>query len=103
MIFVFIASQNELTILDLRRVFNNLRNGGFSYHNYFDLGLELGLYNITLDIIRADNPDVESCLMECISKWLQRADDVNERGGTNWTTLCNAVEKINRATADYIS
>ncbi|XP_019858249.1 PREDICTED: uncharacterized protein LOC109586494 [Amphimedon queenslandica] len=41
-------------------------------------------------------------LRECISKWLMRLDDVDKRGGANWTTLCNAVEKMNRAAADSI-
>ena len=78
---------------------NNLRNGGFSDESYYNLGLELGLYRNTLSSIRANN----ACIRECISSWLKRADDVDERGGANWTALCNAVEKIDRATADYIS
>ncbi|XP_019854242.1 PREDICTED: uncharacterized protein LOC109583370 [Amphimedon queenslandica] len=31
-----------------------------------------------------------------------RLDDVNKRGGANWTMLCNAVEKMNQAAADSI-
>ena len=103
MIFVFIASESTLTIKDLNRVLNNLRNGGFSDQSYYDLGLELGLYHRTLDSISADSPNVNACLRKCISRWLERADNADAYGGANWTTLCNAVEKINRAAADYIS
>lgn len=99
----FLDSHSTLTIKDLREVLDDLKKGGFSDKSYYDLGLELGLYSCTLDIIRSDNPGCESHLRECISKWLQRVDDVEKIGGANWITLCNAVEKKNRTAADYIS
>ena len=82
---------------------NALRDGGFSDGSYYDLGLELGLHDRTLDNIKSDNSNAKDRLRECISKWLKRVNDVNERGGANWKTLCDAVEKINGAAAEYIS
>lgn len=90
-----------LTIKDLKEVLDDLREGGFSDKSYYDLGLQLGLYHRTLDNIKADN--YIACLRECIARWLQRADNVDAYGGANWTSLCNAVEKIDKAVADYIS
>ena len=100
---LFLVSQSTLSIKDLREVLNDLRKGGFSDQSYYDLGLELGLYRNTLDNIRADYSNAKDHLRECISRWLERADNVDKYGGANWTTLCNAVEKINRAAVEYIS
>ena len=82
---------------------DDLREGGFSDESYHDLGLELGLRHRTLNIIKSDYSNDNERLRECISKWLERADDVDEIGGASWTTLYNAVEKKNPAAADYIS
>ena len=47
-----------------------------------ELGLRLGLKKTTLDVIEANYPrDVGRCLIECLSKWLERADDVDSKGG----------------------
>ena len=100
---LFLVPHNTLTIKDLREVLDDLREGGFSDGNYRDIGLELGLRHRTLNIIKSDYSNANERLMECISRWLERADDVDEIGETNWTTLCNALEKINRAAAEYIS
>ncbi|XP_019858246.1 PREDICTED: uncharacterized protein LOC109586491 [Amphimedon queenslandica] len=96
------ASRYSLTTKDLHEVLNDLRRGGFSDGSYFELGLELGLHHRTLNNIKSDNMASVDHLRECISKWLMRLDDVDKRGGANWTTLCNAVEKMNRAAADSI-
>uniref|UniRef100_A0A1X7UX65 RING-type domain-containing protein n=1 Tax=Amphimedon queenslandica TaxID=400682 RepID=A0A1X7UX65_AMPQE len=93
---------HRLTIKDLNEVLNDLKSGGFSDESYFGLGLELGLHHGTLNNIKSNNTKCEDQLRECISKWLMRSDDVDKRGGANWTMLCNAVEKMNRAAADYI-
>ncbi|XP_019861659.1 PREDICTED: uncharacterized protein LOC109590185, partial [Amphimedon queenslandica] len=95
-------SHHRLTIKDLNEVLNDLKSGGFSDESFFGLGLELGLHHRTLNTIKSDNMKSEDQLRECISKWLMRLDDVDECGGANWTTLCNAVEKMNRAAADFI-
>ena len=98
---IVIASQSTLTIENLNEVLNYLKkNGNISWRI---LGLELGLYNRTLNDIESDNSGAEDHLSQCISKWFQGADDVDKCGGANWTTLCNAIEKIDPAVAEDIS
>lgn len=38
-------------------------------------GLHLGLHKPTLNGIMADKRDAEGCFIECLAKWLKRADD----------------------------
>ncbi|XP_019858647.1 PREDICTED: uncharacterized protein LOC109586860 [Amphimedon queenslandica] len=97
---VYTSSPSKLSIKDLKEVLDDLREGGFCDNSYYDLGLELGLYRRTLGNIKADS--YIACLRECIARWLERADNVDGHGGANWTSLCNAVEKIDKAAADYI-
>ncbi|XP_019859537.1 PREDICTED: uncharacterized protein LOC109587756 [Amphimedon queenslandica] len=81
-----------------------LKEGGFSNAEWFDFGLGLGLYYDTLKTIKADYPrDTNGCVRECLVKWLEKADDVNEKGGAKWSTLIKALEDYNQSsTADYI-
>uniref|UniRef100_A0A1X7TMS5 Uncharacterized protein n=1 Tax=Amphimedon queenslandica TaxID=400682 RepID=A0A1X7TMS5_AMPQE len=46
--------------------------------------------------------EAEECLKACISKWLSRADDVDANGGANWSTLCDAIERIGETGAHFI-
>ena len=80
-----------------------LKNGLFN-GSWKDLGLQLGLYQPTLSKIRVDYPrDNNACLTECIAKWLQRADGVDSKGGANYVTLVEALEKMDQKhTANYI-
>ena len=42
-----------------------------------DLGLKLDLLKTTLDAIEGSHPrDVHRCLVECLSRWLSKADSV---------------------------
>ena len=82
---------------------DSLKDGEFPDDSWRKLGLKLGLRDRTLNIIKSDNSESGDRLRECISRWLERADDVDANGGANWTALCNAVEKINKAAATYIS
>ena len=72
-----------------------LKNGiGSSWKG---LGLQLGLYEPTLSIIQANYPrDVDACLRECIKKWLRRADGVDSKGGANYVTLAEALERMDQ-------
>ena len=81
-----------------------LKKSYFSSHKWEDLGLQLGLYKPTLDVIEADNPrDNDACLIECIAKWLQRADGVDSKGGANYVTLAEALKEMGeKNTADHI-
>ena len=54
--------------------------------------------------IQANYPrDVDACLRECITKWLQRADGVDSKGGANYGTLAKALEDMDQKnTADHV-
>ena len=82
-----------------------LKNGHFN-GSWEDLGLQLGLYKHTLSVIQANHPrNVDACLRECITKWLERADGVDSNGGANYVTLAEALEDNmvgQKSTADHI-
>ena len=60
-----------------------------------ELGLKLGLKKNTLDTIEANYPrDVGRCLIECLSKWLSRADAVDSKGGATWDSLSDALRSM---------
>ena len=69
-----------------------------------ELGLKLGLKKNTLDAIEANYPrDVGRCLIECLSKWLKRADDVDSKGGATWDSLSDALRSMDEiAVADKL-
>ena len=81
-----------------------LHEGQFSMAHWKKLGLRLGLSYSTLRVIEIENRRLtEMCLRECITKWLQRADGVDSKGGANYATLAEALEKIDQKnTADHI-
>ena len=59
------------------------------------LGLQLGLYQTTLDDIDAKNRgDPRKCIQECLAAWLKEEDKVIEKGGTNRDSLTNALKNI---------
>ena len=83
-------------IQELNNVLGLLKKCGFSERRWFDLGLALGLSKNTLDTIRANYPqDTHQCLIECLSKWLERADDVDSKGGATWDSLSTGLRSIN--------
>ncbi|XP_019861674.1 PREDICTED: uncharacterized protein LOC109590195 isoform X2 [Amphimedon queenslandica] len=61
---------------------------------WFDLGLRLGLQKGTLDVIRSNNSTASECLLDCLSKWLRRADDVDRRGGATWDSLSDSLRSM---------
>ena len=81
-----------------------LKNCIFPERRWFDLGLALGLLKNTLDGIEANYPrDVHRCLIECLSKWLKRADAVDSKGGATWDSLSTGLRSINEnAVADML-
>ena len=88
----------------MQDVRTTLKNGDFSNNSWSDLGLELGLSQRTLEDIEANKSRVDERLRECLVKWLERADEVDEKGGATWAVLANALERIGqKATADHIS
>ena len=83
-------------IQELSDVLELLKKCGFFETRWFDLGLALGLSKTTLDTIRANHPqDTHQCLIECLSKWLKRADAVDSKGGATWDSLSTGLRSIN--------
>ena len=78
-----------------------MNEAGFSGTEWKHLGSTLGLSSRALEAIEANHPgDEQSCLRECLVKWLERANGFDPT--MNW--LCNALVRIDeRAAADYIS
>ena len=84
---------------DLEGVLNLLNKCDFSDSKWMMLGLKLGLKKTTLDTIETNNPkDVHRCLIECLSEWLKRADDVDSQGGATWDSLSTGLRSINENT-----
>uniref|UniRef100_A0A1X7U157 Death domain-containing protein n=2 Tax=Amphimedon queenslandica TaxID=400682 RepID=A0A1X7U157_AMPQE len=61
---------------------------------WHDLGLQLGLYQPTLEDINEDNNgDSKKCFRQCMSAWLREEDKVREKGGPSWSSLATALDK----------
>ena len=86
-----------LTIVDLVNVKIKLNNAKFDNTEWKALGLALGLQIGTLNVIEKDHPNnTNGCHDECLSKWLQRADDVDKcHGVPTYSSLADALDKIN--------
>ena len=80
-----------------------LRNAGFD-SNWRELGQNLGLRPGTLNVIEQNYPkSADRCLDECVTKWLQRADDVDTKGMPTYDVLADALVASNqKAAADSI-
>ena len=90
-----------LDIKDLYSVLKSIKECQFSYHNWIDLGLALGLYKGTLDKIQSQ--DVNACMRECLSKWLEKADNVVSSGVPTLERLGDVLEELeDRSAADKI-
>ena len=59
--------------------------------------MNLGLHHPTLEAIEsAHRGNPSRCLMECLTKWLTKADDnVTTVGPIIWKTLANALRGMN--------
>ena len=82
-----------------------LRDASFSNANWRELGLKLGLRPGTLAVIDQQNQkDPNRCHTECLTKWLQRADDVDDYGKPTYNVLADALDKVDdqKDQADYI-
>ena len=77
----------------MKDIINALKQGYFPSHRWSSLGLQLGLLQPTLLSIRSKyRDDPESCLQECLTQWLSKADKVTESGGPTWDTLADALK-----------
>ena len=83
-----------------------LKAAGFGNADWRELGGKLGLHDNTLRTISANKrDDADSCFRECLVKWLNRADGVDKAGKPSWTSLANALDKMDdcKNQAEYIS
>ena len=82
-------------LTDSCQVFDSLKCSGFPARNFRGLGLQLGLLDPTLDAIEMDKMgDPDESLRECLSKWLDRVDNVDIRGGPTIDSLSNALKTM---------
>ena len=73
-------------------VVNALKSNNFSKAKWDRLGLSLGLYMPTLkDIESQYRGDVDRCLMECLTLWLQKKDKARP---PSWILLASALYQI---------
>ena len=96
MVVIFIIDQ-LVDVIDL------LKRRGFPETRWQELGLRLGLLKNTLDNIADTFTRPEARLIECLSKWLCRADNVDSRGGATWDSLSTTLRSMNEvAVADEL-
>ena len=82
-----------------------MKKCGFPESRWHELGLRLGLYKNALDATEKNHSgDVYRCLMECLSQWLSRADNVDSRGGgATYDSLSDAARSMDEnAVADKL-
>ena len=94
---IIVYLDTELSTTDLRDVKIKLRNAAFDNTEWRKLGEELGLRKGTMNVISKNNPgDTERCYTECLTKWLERADDVDDcHGKPTLRLLADALDNIN--------
>ena len=94
-LFSFINVVFILDVANLKDIIEALKKSLFPSHRWSPLGLQLGLLQPTLSDIRAKyRDDPESCLQECLTLWLSKADKVTESEGPTWDSLATALNKI---------
>ena len=73
--------------------------------NWEELGLQLGLLYLTLKRINIEKQGIiSSCKLEMLSAWLQRQDNVVQKGVPSWSVLRTALQSMGEhETADRIS
>ena len=104
------SSQDTTSLLvkdisKLKFVLKVLRFHKFPEARWFDFGLNLGLLHPTLEAVEsAHRANPSRCLMECLTKWLTKADDnVTTVGPITWRTLANALREMElKSIADNI-
>ncbi|XP_019855541.1 PREDICTED: uncharacterized protein LOC109584298 [Amphimedon queenslandica] len=94
------TNPNELGINDLVTVRTVLTEAMFGPVHWTDLGLSLGLFMPTLNVISRTNGDANDYLNLALQYWLQKKDNVT---GTTWHNLIRAVRSTgDNAAADRI-
>ena len=91
-------------INDLNDVLTKLKNADFDNTKWRALGLELGLKPGTCSVIDENNfKNANKCLYDCLARWLERADNVDDKGIPTYDVLADALYNIGQKDpADYI-
>ena len=64
-------------------------------NDWMDLGLQLGLFNATLERIDHDKQKrTKDCNREMLVAWLKKEDKVSQCGVPSWSVLKAALNKI---------
>ena len=93
----YVLIDQLIDVLDL------LKRCGFPQRRWKELGLTLGLLMDSLDAIAENYSKVEDRFIECIARWLRRADNVDSRGGATFDSLSDALKSMNEnAAADKL-
>lgn len=67
----------------------------FPESRWLELGLMLGLLHPTLKTIEKDYPhDTSRCFLECLTKWLMRADNVEITGLPTFDLLAECLCRL---------
>ncbi|XP_019850958.1 PREDICTED: uncharacterized protein LOC109581344 [Amphimedon queenslandica] len=82
-------NEQSLSRGDTNEVLKVLNEAMFGPVEWRSLGLSLGLYIQTLDVIGRTNGDSNDYLEQTVKKWLQKKDKVT---GTTWDDLIRAVK-----------
>ena len=89
-----------IDVSNLIDVIQALRQVYFPNDRWSSLGLELGLLQPTLSTIYAKHRgDPDSCLQDCLNRWLSKADNVDKSGGPTWDSLGRALKNIGQGFA----
>ncbi|XP_019861193.1 PREDICTED: uncharacterized protein LOC105315268 [Amphimedon queenslandica] len=86
---------SPLTIDQLIDVLNLLKRCGFPQRRWKELGLTLGLLMDSLEAIAENYSKVEDRFIDCIARWLRRADNVDSKGGATFDSLSDALKSMN--------
>ena len=62
-----------------------------SFTKWDELGLELGLYKPTIEVIKEENKTISRQNMEMLTRWLKMEDKVKDKGGPTWNQLITAL------------
>ena len=75
-----------------------LKSNNYDASTWHRLCLSLGLLENTLNAIEHDKNNANDRLRICLHKWLQRVDQVDNKGGATWTSLEQALKDIDQKT-----
>ena len=90
----------SLLIIDIRNLSDVIKELTSTQHLscavWYDLGLQLGLYDNTLKDIKANYEDVTERFRECMSAWLRGEDNVKNKDGPSWLSLVSALKTLEK-------